>query len=160
MDAWCKLLERGDESLLQDRAQVLGLTPLVPAVGTPLAVDEAQRGKLESLRQLLTALYEHRLDSSVTEFIDLTANNEICFGFGENLSVVVPMNGDLSGKIYALQRVQEAYAAQQMELRGTLDLTYGESEARLLPERRTPAEPITPVPELQPDQAQQGVPEP
>lgn len=157
MDARCKLLARGDAALPEERPEVLGLTPLVPAVGTRLAVDEAERGKLESLKQLLLALHDHGLSDQVTSFIDLTANNEICFGFGENLSVVVPMNTDFDQKIYALRRVQETYAEQQMELRGTLDLTYGESEAHILPERRLPAVPVsTPAP----DQGQPGEPVP
>ena len=56
LDARCKLLERGDASLAQGKAEVLGLTPLAPAVGTPLAVDQSQQDKLASLKSLLSAI--------------------------------------------------------------------------------------------------------
>ena len=138
LDAQCKLLERGDSSIAQGIAEVRGLTPLAPAPGTPLAVAEESKSKLDSLTQLLSALYQQGLSGQVTDFIDLTASNEIRFGFGEKLTVVMPMSGDFSSKAFALQRVLEAYAEQQVELTGTLDLTYGEQEAHVLPDRWTP----------------------
>ena len=148
LDAQCKLLERGDSSIAQGIAEVLGLTPLAPAPGTPLAVAEESRSKLDSLAQLLSALYQQGLSGQVTDFIDLTAANEIRFGFGDKLTVVMPMSGDFASKAFALQRVLEAYAEQQVELAGTLDLTYGEQEAHVLPDRWTPEESAsTAVPE-------------
>lgn len=138
LDAQCKLLERGDSSIAQGIAEVRELTPLAPAPGTPLAVAEESKSKLDSLTQLLSALYQQGLSGQVTDFIDLTASNEIRFGFGDKLTVVMPMSGDFASKAFALQRVLEAYAEQQVELTGTLDLTYGEQEAHVLPDRWTP----------------------
>ena len=34
-------------------------------------------------------------DGSLTSSLDLTSNNEIRFGYGANLTVLFPMNGDL-----------------------------------------------------------------
>ena len=156
LDAQCKLLERGDAALAQGRAEVRGISPLAPDVGTQLAVAQEERAKLDSLSQLLSALYRQGMDGQLTDFIDLTAANEIRFGFGEKLTVVVPMNADFPAKIFALRRVQETYEEQMVELTGTLDLTYGESEAHVLPHRWTPddgaAVPAqTPTPEGEPN---------
>lgn len=157
LDAQCKLLERGDSTLAAGRAEVRGISPLAPDVGTLLAVSQEERAKLDSLSQLLAALYEQGLDGQVTEFIDLTASNEIRFGFGPDLTVVVPMNTDFSARIFALRRVKETYEEQMVELAGTLDLTYGASEAHVLPHRWTPAdETITPAPTPAADAGQQG----
>ena len=111
----------GDAALAQGRAEVRGISPLAPDVGTQLAVAQEERAKLDSLSQLLSALYRQGMDGELTAFIDLTAANEIRFGFGEKLTVVVPMNADFPSKIFALRRVQETYEEQMVELTGSLD---------------------------------------
>ena len=73
LDAQCKLLERGDAALAQGRAEVRGISPLAPDVGTQLAVAQEERAKLDSLSQLLSALYRQGMDGQLTDFIDLTA---------------------------------------------------------------------------------------
>ena len=139
LDARCKLLERGDASLAQGKAEVLGLTPLAPAVGTPLAVDQSQQDKLASLKSLLSAIQARGMTGSVTAFIDLRSDNEIRFGYGADLTVVMPMNDDFTDRTYALKRALETMDERGVARTGTLDLTYGEGEARLLPERWLPA---------------------
>lgn len=107
LDARCKLLERGDASLAQGKAEVLGLTPLAPAVGTPLAVDQSQQDKLASLKSLLSAIQARGMTGSVTAFIDLRSDNEIRFRYGADLTVVMPMNDDFTDRTYALKRALE-----------------------------------------------------
>lgn len=72
-----KLLEEA-ASAPQDCAQVTGLTPLAPAVGTYLAAEEAQAGRVENLRALLSALAETGLLERV-ESIDLSSEFEMVF---------------------------------------------------------------------------------
>ena len=138
MDTRCKLLERGDASLAQDRAEVLGLEPLAPAVGTRLAVDQEQQAKLDSLKSLLDAIRARQMTGSLTGFIDLTAANEIRFGYGQDLTIIVPMNADFQEKTFQLKRVLETMDQRGVERQGTLDLTYGDGEAHLLPQRWLP----------------------
>ncbi len=138
MDTRCKLLERGDASLAQDRAEVLGLEPLAPAVGTRLAVDQEQQAKLDSLKSLLDAIRARQMTGSLTGFIDLTAANEIRFGYGQDLTIIVPMNADFQEKTFQLKRVLEPMDQRGVGRQGTLDLTYGDGEAHLLPQRWLP----------------------
>ena len=120
LDARCKLLERGDASLAQ-------------------AVDQSQQDKLASLKSLLSAIQARGMTGSVTAFIDLRSDNEIRFGYGADLTVVMPMNDDFTDRTYALKRALETMDERGVARTGTLDLTYGEGEARLLPERWLPA---------------------
>lgn len=156
-----KLLERGDATIASGEPEITGLSPLAPAVGTIIAVEEASRDKLTQLVSLFSALQAQGLDGGVTEFVDLSADNEIRFGYGADLTVILPMNGDFSDYIFALQRVIQSYQEQQVALTGTLDLTYGESEAHVLPDRWTPTEEVADVEEpvdetLAPEDVTQG----
>jgi len=146
IDSACKLLERGDQSLAAGRAEVLTLTLLVPAVGTTMAVREEDRDNLERLSALLEALNEYDVADRVTDFIDLTSENEIRFGFGENLTVILPRNANFSTKIHALCRALETLSESQGELEGTLELTFGDSEAHLLPDRWMPDTAVSETP--------------
>ena len=136
MDAKCKLLEQGDASLAQGQAQVLGLSLLGPAVGTTLAAEEEQ--KRSSLQGLLQALSAQQMTGSVKDFIDLTADNEIRFSYGENLTVVFPMITDSFDRyVYRLKLTLWEMDERGTARSGTLDLTY-DNEAHLFPERWLP----------------------
>ena len=136
LDAKGKVLEQGDAALAQGKAVLSGLTPLGLTVGAPLAAEESD--KLGSLRALLSALAAEQMTGSVTGFIDLTAENEIRFSYGDGLTVVVPLyEDDFPGVIarlkYTLWEMDDSGVARS----GTLDLTY-ENEAHLFPERWLP----------------------
>lgn len=117
--------------------QVLGLTPVGPAAGTMMAVDIGEQANLEGLRGLLTALSARDMIPGLTDFIDVSAMSVIYFGYGEGLTVAVPMTGDFDRRAFELERVLEQ---QGERVTGTLYLTYGEEEARLLTERWLPDE--------------------
>lgn len=134
-----KLLEQGGKSLAGDLPEVRGLSPLEPAAGEWLEVDIAEQTRLEGLQQLLTALDARGMAGGVTGFIDLSASNVIRFGYGEGLTVAVPMEGDFDLRVYSLQRTLETFAQRGETVTGTLELTYGDSEARLLTEQWLPS---------------------
>lgn len=138
LDLKGKLLERGDAALAEGRPEVLGLTALAPDVGTSLAVSAEEEYRLTRLKALLAAIHDQGMTGSLTGFLDVTAANEIRFGYGEQLTVVVPMTTDFEDKIYALRRTLETMDAEGVPRTGTLDLTYGDDQARLLPERWLP----------------------
>lgn len=138
LDARGKLLEQGDKSMVGDLPEVRGLHPVEPAVGEWLKVDIIEQTRLEGLQQLLTALNARGMAGGVTEFIDLSASNVIRFGYGGELTVAVPMEGDFPLRVYSLQQTLETFAAQGETVTGTLELTYGDSQARLLTERWVP----------------------
>jgi cell division protein FtsQ len=138
LDSDAKLLEQGDDSLASGLPLVTGLTPVDPALGVRLAVGEEESIKLESLRSLLSALSDRDMAGNIWNFIDLTATNAIYFGYGEDLTVVVPMTGDFAQRVFSLQRVLETFQQRGETVAGTLDLTYGDDQARLLTERWLP----------------------
>lgn len=138
MDARGKLLEQGEESLAGDLPRVSGLNPTTPTVGAKLAVELEERAKLDGLSQLLTALSARGLAEGVTGFIDLNSASVIYFGYGEDLTVAVPMSGDFDLRAFSLKRVLETFQQRGEKVTGTLDLTYGDDQARLLTERWMP----------------------
>lgn len=151
LNAGAKLLEQGGEELKGDLPPVLGLTPHAPALGTRMTVEGADQAKLEGLKALLSALDKRGLSGNITGFIDFTGNNTIYFGYGDELTVAVPMSGDFERRIHSLQRVVQTFEEQGEWLAGTLDLTYGDEQARLLPERWLPLSMRPPEPELVPE---------
>ena len=139
MDARGKLLELGGAQLKDGLPVVSGIHLTNPGLGDWMTVAAEEKFKLESLEALLTALAERGMVGGVTEFIDLNAANTIYFGYGDGLTVAVPMTGDFERRAFQLQRVLETFQQQGEAVTGTLDLTYGDEQARLLTERWLPA---------------------
>ena len=139
LDARGKLLEQGEKSITEGLPEVRGLHPVEPGVGEWLKVDITEQTKLDGLRYLLTALDGRGMAQGVTDFIDLSASNVIRFGYGEELTVAVPMEGNFDLRVYSLQQTLETFAQQGETVAGTLELTYGDAQARLLTERWLPS---------------------
>lgn len=138
LDNRCKLLEVGDATLVQGKAQLLGLTPVNPTVGSSLTVEPEQQDKLERLQAFLAAIQARVMTGSLSAFIDMSADNEIRFGYGANLTVVFPMNGDFDDATYQLKRTLETMDERGITRTGTLDLNYESREVHLLPDRWVP----------------------
>lgn len=148
LDVNCKILEQGDASLAQGRAVLTGLTPLAPAVGTRLEVEEAQRLKFQGLSDLLSALVQRGMADRVTEFIDLTAENEVRFGYNGLLTVEMPLFDDFQSQTWRLQRALEELESKNGTVTGTLHLPSEGNEAWLLAERWLPGTAETAPPEV------------
>ena len=140
MDARGKLLDWGGESAKGSLPVVSGLHPVEPGLGSWLTVAPEEKLKLDSLVALLTALADRGMVGNVTGFVDLNAANTIYFGFGDNLTVAVPMTGDFDRRVFSLQRVLVTFQQRGESVTGTLDLTYGDEQARLLTERWLPGQ--------------------
>lgn len=138
LDDKCKLLEVGDAALVQGKPQVLGLDPVNPSVGNLLTVSAEQQDKLEQLQAFLKAIRERLMTGSLKGFIDLTSANEIRFGYGENLTVIFPMNGDFTQETYELKLALETMDERGLPRTGTLDQNYEDNKIHLLPERWLP----------------------
>lgn len=139
LDGRGKLLEQGSKSIVGDLPEVRGIQLVEPGVGEWARVEIADQTRLEGLQQLLTALADRGMAEGVTDFIDLSASSVIYFGYGEELTVAVPTVGDFALRVFSLQRVLETFQQRGEPVTGTLDLTYGDSEARLLTERWLPS---------------------
>jgi len=162
----CKLLEQGDASLRGNLPRVLGLTPLAPSLSDWVAVDQgngSEQLKLNGLKNLFAALEARDMAGQLSEFIDLSSGNAIYFGYGEELTVVVPISGDFDRRVLSLERTLETFEEQGDTVTGTLDLTYGDNTARLLTTRWLPDEqtlngganvPATPSPSPSPTSAE------
>ncbi|WP_215655456.1 FtsQ-type POTRA domain-containing protein [Pseudoflavonifractor sp. MCC625] len=140
LDVRGKLLEQGDASLAQGRAVLTGLDPLSPAVGGKLAVGEEQQKKLESLMALFNALQARGMAGQVTEFIDLTAENVVRFGYGGTLTVEMPLFDDFGSQTWRLQRALEELSARNGTVSGTLHLPSEGNKAWLLAQRWMPGD--------------------
>ncbi len=141
LDSSCKLLERGDASLAQGRAVLLGLTPLSPSVGTRLAVDQEgeEAPKLEALLALLAALDARDMTGEITDFIDLTSESEIRLGYGGTLTVEIPLySSDFALQARRLQGTLEQLAQQGSTASGTLTLPAEGTRAWLTAQRWMP----------------------
>lgn len=138
LDDKCKLLEVGDASLVQGKPQVLGLDPVNPSVGNVLTVATEQQDKLERLQAFFKAIRARVMTGSLKGFIDLSSGNEIRFGYGENLTVVFPLNGDFDTETNELRLALETMDERGLPRTGTLDLNYDDREVHLLPDRWLP----------------------
>ena len=138
LDDRCKLLEVGDAALVQGKPQVLGLDPQNPAVGNLLTVLPEQQDKLERLQAFLKAIRSRVMTGSLKGFIDLSSANEIRFGYGDNLTVIFPLNGDFTQETYELKLALETMDQRGLPRTGTLDQNYEDREIHLLPDRWLP----------------------
>lgn len=132
LDARGKLLEFGPESLSNKAGPITGLTPLTPTVGTRLAVDQEQQGKLDGLVALLSALESHSLLQNVTS-LDLTGSTVITFGYASRFTVEIPMSCEFDYKVRVLD-----YAVTNLEENetGLIDLT--RTDAHFIPNTSLP----------------------
>ena len=144
-------VEGGGASLTEGKAQVRGLEAVNPSVGSVLTVPPEQQDKLDQLKGFLAAIQARQMTGSLTSFLDLTSNNEIRFGYGANLTVLFPMNGDFTQKTYYLQQTLWTMDEKGIPRTGTLDLTYDNQEGHLLPKRWLPE--ASAAPELSPPPA-------
>jgi cell division protein FtsQ len=124
MDWWVldtkgKLLEQGDEALGAEYAVVTGLTPILPSVGSKLAVGEENSAKLQSLTELLSALFERSMAGKVSA-IDLSSVASLTLRYDGRFTVELPMTADFSRKVWQLE---EVVAMLQSNESGYLDLT-------------------------------------
>lgn len=138
LDDKCKLLEVADAALVQGKPQVLGLDPVNPSVGNLLTVSTEQQDKLERLQAFLTAIRGRLMTGSLKGFIDLTSANEIRFGYGENMTVIFPLNGDFTQETYELKLALETMDERGLPRTGTLDQNYEDNKIHLLPDRWLP----------------------
>ena len=140
LDHRCKILEAGDSSLTEGLPEVLGLTPVDATVGSRLTVNPEEQNKLDRLREFFAAIAGRQMTGSLTSFIDLSSENEIRFGYGENLTVIFPLNGDYDQETYELKRALESMDERGIPRTGTLDQNYEGRETHLLPERWLPGQ--------------------
>ena len=86
VDAKGKILEQVATAEQAGVAEVTGLTALLPAVGTTLAVEDAESFRLEALLSLLKALEQRGLLEKISE-IDLTSAAEVSMLYDGRLTV-------------------------------------------------------------------------
>ena len=121
-----------------DHPQILGLTPVAPKAGEALAVAVGEKEKLAALKRLLAAMETQGLDASMTDFVDLSEDGVIYFNYGPSLTIKVPDSGEVPTLLHMFRGMEEYFIANGERMEGTLELTWGTAEARLLPERWLP----------------------
>lgn len=147
LDHRCKILEAGDSSITQGLPEVIGLTPVDATVGNRLTVNPEEQNKLDRLREFFAAIAGRQMTGSLTSFIDLSSENEIRFGYGDNLTVIFPLNGDYDQETYELKRALESMDERGIPRTGTLDQNYEGRETHLLPERWMPGQAVEEPPQ-------------
>lgn len=129
LDEGGKLLERGGSELLAQYPKVIGLEALMPSAGSNLAVSVEERGKLDALRQILSALKKRGMKDRLGD-IDLSGTTEIIFAYEDRFDVHVPMYSDnFSRLIHTLDEIAVYLDEGQI---GTVDMTG--SQARFIPD--------------------------
>ena len=118
-----KLLERVADA--EGYAKVRGLTPLLPTVGTQLAVSEEERLKKETLFSLVAALEEQGLLGQVNG-IDLSSDRQILLYYDRSrLQVRIAMGDDYAIQISRMKKMLEQHLTGEDD--GVLDLTLEDS---------------------------------
>lgn len=129
VDKNCKLLEKGSRELLAQYPQIAGLMSLMPSEGDNVAVAAEERAKLDSLKQVLSALEEREMIAAVGS-LDLSGVAEIHMLYDGRFQVRLPMySDDFHLLIHTLQEAANYLDAGQS---GTMDLTG--KQARFIPD--------------------------
>ena len=120
VDAKGKILE---QVATARQAEVSGLTALLPAVGTTLAVEDAESFRLEALLSLLKALEQRGLLAKISS-IDLTSAAEVSMVYDGRLTVKMKLLDEDSfpEQIRNFAAVLDQGIIQENE-RGILDMT-------------------------------------
>ena len=120
VDAKGKILE---QVATARQAEVSGLTALLPAVGTTLAVEDAESFRLEALLSLLKALEQRGLLAKISA-IDLTSAAEVSMVYDGRLTVKMKLLDEDSfpEQIRNFAAVLDQGIIQENE-RGILDMT-------------------------------------
>lgn len=121
IDAKGKILEQVSKPEQAGVAEVSGLTALLPAVGTTLAVEDAESLKLESLMDLLYALEQRDILGEASS-IDLTSAAEISMVYDGRLTVKMRMSDDFMWQTRVLTESLAQGIIQSNET-GVVDLT-------------------------------------
>lgn len=121
IDAKGKILEQVSKPEQAGVAEVSGLTALLPAVGTTLAVEDAEGLKLESLMDLLSALEQRDILGEVSS-IDLSSAAEISMVYDGRLTVKMRMSDDFMWQTRVLTESMAQGIIQSNET-GVVDLT-------------------------------------
>ena len=108
-----------------------GLTALLPAVGTTLAVEEAERFRLDSLMELLAALFQRDMLKEVSA-IDLTSAAELSLVYDGRLTVKMPMSSEDYLELTRVLAESMAQGIIQPNETGIVDLTL--DQPRFIPE--------------------------
>lgn len=129
IDEDAKLLEQGGQEMRGQYAQVIGLEPLMPSVGGYMAVSVEESGKLDALKQILSALKKRGMVQQLGD-MDLSGTAEITFAYEDRFNVRVPIYSDHFSKlIHTLDEIAAYLDDGQI---GTVDLTG--SQARFIPD--------------------------
>ena len=123
VDAKGKILEQVATARQAGVAEVSGLTALLPAVGTTLAVEDAESFRLEALLSLLKALEQRGLLAKISA-IDLTSAAEVSMVYDGRLTVKMKLLDEDSfpEQIRNFAAVLDQGIIQENE-RGILDMT-------------------------------------
>lgn len=123
IDAKGKILDGVSRPEQAGVAEVTGLTALLPAVGTTLAVEDADSLKLESLLSLLKAFSQRDMITKIST-IDLSSAAEVSMFYDGRLTVKMKLLGaaEFSEQVRDFAAILEQGIVQDNE-RGTLDMT-------------------------------------
>lgn len=129
LNAGGKYLERTDAAGAAGLAPVYGLTPVGPQIGARLAVEEADRFKLDSLLGLMRAAEKYGMTAEMQSY-DLTAANVIETGYAGRFTLRMPMSG--ADYDYLMNAVDRAVREKLDERSGgIMDLSRLKSEGIL-----------------------------
>lgn len=131
VDVKGKVLEEVASPQAAGVAEVSGLTALLPAVGTTLAVEEAERFRLDSLMELLAALFQRDMLKEVSA-IDLTSAAELSLVYDGRLTVKMPMSSEDYLELTRVLAESMAQGIIQPNETGIVDLTL--DQPRFIPE--------------------------
>lgn len=111
---------------------ITGLTPVEPAAGTTINVEEGDSLKVKGLRGILAALEAKGLIGDVQR-IDLASASYLTILYQNRLTVKMGLNDDFNYDLKMLAAAEEKYIQENWTSTdtGTLDMTRGEGQAVL-----------------------------
>ncbi|NCB62947.1 MAG: FtsQ-type POTRA domain-containing protein [Clostridia bacterium] len=127
-DSKGKLLEETTASARAGLATVTGITALLPATGTRLAVNAEESAKLQALLDVMSAFSERGMADKVSA-VDLTGNANLTLTYDGRFQVKLPLSTNFPRMARALE---EVVTKLQPNEKGTILMTQGEKEIRFI----------------------------
>lgn len=121
-----KVLEKTDASGKNGRIEILGVSPLMPAVGDSLSLGEAGAVQLSYLKAVLSGLTDAGLHDKIA-WLDMTNVSAITFYYDNRFTVDLGKGEFISDKLWLLSKMIEAHPGRE---RATINLTEVNEEVK------------------------------
>lgn len=129
IDKNAKILDKKPLGTKTQTINIIGIAPIMPAVGDTLALGDAGTVQFTYLRQVLAGLLEAGMHEDV-QWLDMTSISAVTFRYENRLTVNLGKGDSVRDKLWLLEKIAADHPGDE---RGTVDLSE-DAEGHFIPE--------------------------